>query len=461
MWNLKIINTDKPFYISIADAIERDIKCGILKPGDKMPTHRELAKTVGVNVTTITRAYQEAEKRGLVTATVGRGTYITADLGENSSLINTDTNTKKEKMIEMGLVLPLYSAEPDIRNILSDITCSSDLGEFMKYIPPQGLYRHRKIAAEWIKQFGINAAADKVIITSGVQHAINCILSSVFKPGDHIAVDCMTYPGIKSAAKRCGISLESVSMDKEGMTPQGLEAVCSHNDIKGIYTVARMQNPTNAIMSDKRYNDIAQIIKQHNLILVEDDLYGFLSPEGSRPLSAIVPEQSIYIAGTSKAFYAGLRIGFIVSPERFYNRISQAVVDTVWMAPPLNAEIVCKCISGGIAKEIINLKRMEIKKRAKLMMEELQEYSFKYAGDSMFTWLKLPEFWSSSSFEKEAGCYGINVYSSDKFTVGGIIPPNYIRVSLSGANSILELERGLEILHRLLKREIGHPSGIL
>jgi DNA-binding transcriptional MocR family regulator len=214
-------------------------------------------------------------------------------------------------------------------------------------------------------------------------------------------------------------------------------------------------------MSSQRCHDIARIIKKWNLILVEDDLYGFLSSEESCPLSSIVPEQSINISGTSKAFYAGLRIGFIASPERFCNRIAQAVVDTVWMAPPLNAEIVCRCISSGVAKEIINLKRAEIKKRAELMLEQLQGYTFEYAKDSMFVWLKLPEFWSSSSFEKEAGRYGINVFSSDKFSVGGIIPPNYVRISLTGVEDFTKLIRGFEILNKLLKYEIGYPSGIL
>lgn len=121
-----------------------------------MPIHRELDNVVGVNVTTISRAYQEAEKRGLVTATVGRGTFITSDLGHNSSLINTDTGERKT--IGMGLVLPLYSVEPDIQTVLSTLDCRESLREFMKYTPPQGLRRHRYIAAEWMKRFGSRPA---------------------------------------------------------------------------------------------------------------------------------------------------------------------------------------------------------------------------------------------------------------------------------------------------------------
>lgn len=459
MWDLKILNTDKPFYKSIADAIERDIQCGILKPGDKMPTHRQLAKTIGVDITTVTRAYQEAEKRGFVTATVGKGTFITSDLGRNPSLLDTADKAKSGN-IEMGLVLPLYSAEPDIRTVLSKIINRKSLNGLMRYTPPQGLYEHRKIAAGWIRRFGVDAGADQVIITAGSQHAIDCILSSLFQPGDHIAVDCLTYPGIKTAAKQHGIQLDAVAMDRNGMLPDDLETVCSHSDIRGIYTMSRMQNPTNSVMSGQRREEIARIIKRKNLLLVEDDIYGFLSSD-SAPLTSLIPENSVFICGISKAFYAGLRTSFLLAPERYCYRISQAVVDTVWMAPTLNSEIACECISSGMAEKIIQEKLENIKIRADLLSEAFSGFHFDYEPNSMFAWLKLPDRWGSGSFEKAANRFGVNIYASDKFAVGGFVPPDCVRVSLTGADDLSEFQRGLEILRKLLNSEIGEVSGIL
>ncbi|BAK97589.1 putative DNA-binding protein [Oscillibacter valericigenes Sjm18-20] len=356
-----------------------------------------MEKTIGVNVTTVTRAYQEAEKRGLITATVGKGTFITSDLGRNPALINMDTGSNH--LIEMGLALPLYSIEPDIEPLLNKVIADRNLRDFMKYTPPQGLYQHRQTGTEWIRQLGVDTDADHVIITAGTQHAFNCILSPVFEAGDKIAVDCITYPGFKTAARRLGIRLEAVLMDREGIIPESLEPVCSHGDIKGVYTVGRLQNPTNSIMSWQRREEIARIIQRHSLLLIEDDLYGFLSPQGTTPLSALLPDQSFYIAGTSKAFCSGLSISFLVSPARFYGRISQAVVDTVMMAPTLNAEIVCKCIFSSLAREIIEAKRNEIKRRANLMRSKLADYP---QPDNLFAWLELPEDWSSSSLEAAA-----------------------------------------------------------
>lgn len=459
MWDLRIIDTDKSLYVAIADAIERDIRSGILKAGERLPSQRALAQKVGVNVTTITRAYNEAEKRGLVASTVGSGTYVSSDLGFCSSLF--DTEKEEKKLIEMGLVLPLYEMEPDLRPMIEKALHKNELNQFMAYTSPQGLYRHRLVGCEWVKRFHVNAVPANVVITAGAQHALNCIFSSAFQPGDRIAVDCLTYPGVKTAAKRCGIQLEAVSMDDEGITPQGLSAVCNRYDIKGVYTVSAMQNPTNACMSEQRRTSIAEIIKKNGLILVEDDLYRFLSPEGSCALTSLIPEQSIYVAGISKAFYAGLRTGFIIAPEKYCNRISQAVVDTMWMAPTLNAEIACECISSGVADRMIASKRAELRLRAQRMETKLSEYYFRYAPDSMFAWLKLPDDWNSNEFEKAANDNGVNVVSSGKFSVGGIVPPNFIRISLSGAGSIAEFEEGLDRLLKILNREIGTVGGVL
>jgi DNA-binding transcriptional MocR family regulator len=458
MWELKIIDTDKPLYIAIAEAIERDIKAGVLLSGEKLPTHRELARIVGVNVTTATRAYNEAEKRGLITSIVGNGTFVTSDMGANPSLMSTER--KGKELIELGLVLPLYSVEPDITPVCKRVLSRKNINSFMQYTPPQGLNTHRRTGANWVSQYGVHAEESDIIVTSGAQHAINCVLSACFESGDRIAVDYLTYPGIKSAAKRCGIKLEGVMLDNEGMIPSELDALCKRHTIKGVYTTACLQNPTNAIMSDKRRNELADIIQKENLLLIEDDLYHFLC-DNAGALSSLIPERSIYIAGIAKAFYAGLRIGFVVSPPLYYNKICQAVVDTVWMAPAINAEIACDCINSGLAAEIIRLKRNEISKRASLMAETLKDYEYKYAPDSMFAWLKLPDEWNSIQFEKAARENGVNVIASDKFTVSNITLPNFVRISLSGAESTSEFEKGLQVLLWTLQHGRDKVIGVM
>ncbi|MCX7708795.1 MAG: PLP-dependent aminotransferase family protein [Clostridia bacterium] len=451
MWNPKIIDTDKSLYIAIAEALERDIRLGVLKPGQKMPTHRELADIIGVNVTTVTRAYKEAERKGLITGTVGRGTYITADMGTDSSIMKVEDRTSRT--IDMGLVLPLYSCEPDISGVIEKLLKEKQVHRFLRYTDPLGLPEHRETGAYWVSRFGIQASREDIVICAGAQHALTCCLNSLLEAGDRIAVDYLTYPGIKAIAKNLGIKLEPIQMDKEGMLPGSLEAACRRNPVKGVYLMPCVQNPTTSCMSMKRRKEIANIIEQNHLTLIEDDIYSFTCKEELPAITALIPQNSIYIAGVSKAFYAGLRVAYVVAPKHFRNKVAQAVVNTIWMAPTLNSAIVSECIMNHTADKIIISKMEEVSRRFGIVESKLSKYSYTGNSSSFFIWLNLPEPWTGKEFELACRENGVSVFCADKFAVGGEAAPSAVRISLSGTDTIEELEKGLAIIEQLLSKE--------
>ncbi len=186
MWNLKIIDTNKSLYIALADALERDIRTGVLQPGDRLPSHRELARSVGVTVTTVTRAYAEAERRNLITAMVGMGTFVAADAGVAASLV--DTSAQSVKAVNMGLVHPLHGSEQYLEEIVQQVLARGDMHRFVPYAFPQGHHAHRDTGARWVGRFGVRASAETVVITAGTQHALHCIFSTLFEHGDRVAV---------------------------------------------------------------------------------------------------------------------------------------------------------------------------------------------------------------------------------------------------------------------------------
>ena len=455
MWDLKELNTDMALYMALADAMERDIKKGVLKPGDQLPPQRELAKKVGVNVTTVTRAYKEAESRGLITAVVGQGTFVSKDLGANSSLINMNVGNIEASYytpIDMGFAKPLCCLDPSIKKVLQTVTNDKQLMDYMNYTPPSGLLPHRQVGALWLKRFGLCKDPSQILITAGGHHALDCILFALFKPEEHIAVDCYTYSGFKMIAKRRGVRLEPVEMDEKGMLPDSLEKLCHRLPIKGIYTMPSIQNPTCCHPSSKRIEDLAQIIAKHHLISIEDAMYGHLSEEPTYSIASLLPESSLFIAGLSKAFYPGLRVSFVYSPAPFYNKICQQIIDTMWMAPTLNAAIACECITSGLADEILALKKVELEKRAKLLATTLSNHPYTYYPGSLFAWVPLPSEWESDDFVKECQLYGTSVVPAEKFIVGNLSPLAAIRLSLSAAHSFEEFQKGLSIIATLLNR---------
>ncbi len=459
MWNPKIIDTDKSLYIAVADALERDIRSGILKPGEKMPTHRELAGIIGINVTTATRAYKEAERRGLITGTVGRGTYVSTDCGTDSSIVKIEE--KASKIIDLGPIYPLYNNEPDILMLIEKLGTSHQLNRFLRYSDPLGLPEHRETGAYWVKRFGITASADDILICAGAQHALTCCLTSICEAGDRIAVDCLTYSGFKSVAKSLNIKLEPISMDQEGMIPEDLEATCRRNSLKGLYLMPSVQNPTNASMSLQRRKKIADVAERNGLIVIEDDIYSFINQTNPPPLTTMIPQNSIFIAGVSKAFFAGLRVSFVVAPKQLRFQIAKAVLNTIWMAPTLNAAIVSECIKDGIADAIIKAKRQEAVRRFEIAQKELSGYSFTGPSTGYYIWLNLPAHWSGNELEIRARKAGVNIFGAEKFIVGSALPPPAARISLSGPDTKEQLTQGLGIIAKILQEEFVELSPIL
>ncbi len=454
MWNPKELNTDKTLYVAIVDAIEIDIEKGLLKPGDKMPTQRHIAEVIGVNLTTVTRAYNLAKKKGLLSAVTGKGTFVAYNSEETWPKIATD----RDKIIDFGLVGALKIEHQEVNKIIADLALNNNISELLDYIPSNGLYEHRLSGKKWIARHGYNVDVDDIIICSGVMHAINCCLSSLFKFEDKIAVESLTFTGFINAAQLNNIKLESVEMDEEGMKPESLEILCKKQKIKGIYLMPNLQNPTATTMSYERKKALSLIIKKYDLILIEDDVYNIFD-ETFIPISSFIPDQSIYICGTSKNLYAGLRIAYSVVPQKYHKKFLHTVTTTVWMAPPISSEIVSQLIIRGVADEIVKTKRKIINDRLKITKRILKKYDVHGAENSQFVWLKLPKTISALEFEHLALLNKVRIIASNKFVVGHGALPNAVRISFANVKSNKVLITGLERLVQILEEpDLNRPS---
>ena len=448
IWMPEEINSDVPLYRALADAIERDVSAGVLLPGRRLPTHRELADALGVNVSTVTRGYREAERRGLLSGTVGRGTFVSADAETGASLMGHVP--AHSPLLELGLVTPLHSLEPDVGACLGRLSRRKDLGRYLRYNSPSGLPEHRAAGALWARRYNLAVQPEDVVVCAGAQHGLNCALTALFRPGDRIATDSLTYPGLKSLAAMLGILLVPVPMDGEGMLPEGLDTACRRGDIRGLYLMPGFQNPTTVTMSGKRRDAVAEVALRHNLLLVEDDAYALTREESLQPVSARMPESAVTILGVSKAFAAGLRVAFAVVPRRFRGVITEAVLNTVWMAPALGGALVAEWISDGTADRVIAAKRAEAARRVALAREMLPGGTFAGADSGYYIWLSLPAPWTGKDFEARGREAGINIFCAEKFAVGGTPAPAAVRVSLTGTESMAELKRGLTVISELL-----------
>lgn len=448
MWKPKLLDQRKPKYLAIADALEADISCGRVAPGEQLPPQRELADSLSVNLSTVSRAYREAETRGLTAGTVGKGTFVSADVSVNLEMI--ERGRQEYDQIEMSLVLPFQNHEPDLGQRVSDLARNTDCSSFSNYSDPCGLPEHRQIGAQWAARFSLDVSPDQVIVTAGAQHALTSIFAALFKPGSRIAVDQLTYPGLKALANMMHIRLAPVMMDEQGMIPEQLDAVCRSNPIEGIYLMPACQNPTGISMPAGRREQIAALIKKHSLLLLEDDAYYFTADESQPALSTLLPDHSLFLAGFSKILFGGMRTAFVITAEKYREQIIRAVLNTIWMAPTLNAAILCSTIEDGTIDKVIGRKLKEAQARNKILQANLPLQSSSGPSCGFYRWCALPDSWSPVLFEERARRNGVNVFCEEKFSVGSSPAGNHIRIATASPATRQELGRGIALLKATL-----------
>lgn len=449
-WVPSLDKSGKPLYVQIAESIEKDIASGLLPYGSRLPPQRIIAGYLNITHSTVTRAYQLCEERGLIKGTIGRGTFVCSAAGVPQDLLEQN----KPRTIEMGAVLPLYEinslAESSIRNLFPLI----DFPGSLRYSPPEGYPKHRQIAANWLQGYGIRAGFDNILITSGSQNAISVLMMGVFSRGDRIAVDLYVYPEFKNLASYLGIILIPIRGDPYGMLPDELALACQRDKIKGVYLIPEHQNPTGITMPMSRRAALAAIIRQNDLLLIEDGMFHFI--KGLRaPVSSLIPERSFYIHGTTKALVPSLRIAYLCAPQPYVPTLIRVLHNLLWLTSPLNAELMSLMIANGEYDRILMQKLDRLRQRNEICQEILQDYLEDTAEPAMFRYLVLPHGWDDTEIERDCLSHGVQIFGNKRFAVGSAAGESALRIALSSPESPEQLRHGLEIIRNVL---IEHGS---
>lgn len=445
-----------PMYRSIASLLEYDILNGFLAPNTKLPPQRELADYLDINLSTVTRAFKICEVKGLIYAVTGRGTFVTPNIKNAIFMADSDEN---KNYIEMGIIKPLDSTNSFVAQAIKNIAAKDYLESLLDYRHPLGMPYHRMAAKKWMKHFNMDVSIENIAITSGGQNSFSLVLMALFHPGDKIAVDVYTYPNFIELAKILKIQLIPIEGDESGMNAERLETCCRTNSLQGIYLSPSCNNPTAVIMNMNRRKEIAEVINKHGLILIEDDVYSFLAPNGYFPISHFVPERFVYILSISKSLSSGIRVAFIAYANQFVEKITYGIFNLNVKTSALNAEIITELINTGDAEQIITKKREISQQRNRIYQKHFQINHPSENPISFFRWIPLHKEWQLNQFEHIALSQGIHIYHSHRFLVKKDESSQFIRISLTSPKDSDELEKGLCILKRFLpesKEEVQH-----
>jgi DNA-binding transcriptional MocR family regulator len=451
-WVADIAIGSGPRYLAIANAIGAAMDRGALAPGDRLPPHRSLAAALGVDLTTVTRAYAEARKRGLLDAAVGSGTFIRRVDGEETAQIAVD----------MSMNIPPAPADISLRDLMRDgiskLLRGADVATLMAYRTGAGSREERAAGAAWLAPVCGKLPASRVLLGSGAQSSMLAIASSFLRSGDIVATEAMTYPGFRALAAHLNLRLAAVPTDDEGLIPAALDEVLQRDSPKALYCTPTIQNPTTTTMSIGRREAIIAIARRHDVPIIEDAAYA-LYPHDSLPaLSALAPELVYHVATTAKSLSPGLRLAYIVVPPDTQAAVISCLRATAMMASPLLVSLVTGWIRDGAANAILTGIRTEAIARQALAATLLPRELTAAHPEGLHIWLRLPSTWQRQDFVTYVRTQGLALVPSDAFVAEqGRVIPNAVRIALGVSPDHGRLAGALKSLAQALKTQ--PPSG--
>lgn len=451
-WMPRLKKGDTPVYQQIATAIADDIAIGRLMPEQRLPAQRKLAEALKIDFTTVARAYVEAQRRGLVNSTVGRGTFV---CGQRRNAIPRAVEGRPS--VDLSMNMPPEPDAPELLQLMQAAYAAvgGGLRDLLRYQDFCGSADDRAAGVLWLRRRGLVAPVERMLVSAGAQCALLAVLTTLAPPGSVICCEQLTYPGLRALAGQLGLKLVGLPMDHEGIDAVAFAAACAQYAPKALYCNPTLLNPTTAVMSAERRLALVEVARHYNVPIIEDDAYGFLPRSGPPPLASMGPDVTFYITGLAKCLGAGLRVAYLLAPDvHSAARLTAAVRATTMMVSPITAALATRMIRDGTADLALGAIRKECAVRQKIAARALPPGSYDSAPDAFHLWLRLPPPWGRQQFAARMREAGVAVVTSDAFAV---LPqgdaPEAVRVCIGGVADRYQIQHAVELLGEALR----HP----
>jgi DNA-binding transcriptional MocR family regulator len=441
----------QPLYTQLAQDIQRRIRSGALPPGARLPTVRELARQLGVTRLTVHTAYSELQAGGWVEATVGRGTFVAATSEPAAMLADPGRDLSPPSilndMLRMARLpgmrsLAMADAAPDLYparefgRALEEALAAGPA--VLGYAPSQGDPVLRTTLAELLRDRGISAGPDEIVITSGVTQGMSLIAHTLARPGDAVIVEQPTYLGLLNVLSAQGIRAVGVPVDEEGLVVEALEPLILEHRPRFIYTIPVFQNPSGVCLSAARRAALLELIERHRIPLVEDDIYSQLAYEGAAPQAIKAGDHGglvLNISSFSKSALPGARVGYVVAAPHLAARLTAAKQADDLCSPTLIQRAMALFIQHGWLANHLRRAIPQYRERRDALMAAMARHfpsGLRWTSPSggFCSWVALPPGVSTADLYLAAVERGVAFAPGDVFFAGA--PPQpYMRLSFS------------------------------
>lgn len=418
----------KARYKAVVDRYAQAIRSGQLPAGSRLPTHRTLAAGERLSLATATRVYRELEEMGLVSGETGRGTFV-RDLSLPPGQ-GVDQQVVAADVVDLNFNYPSLPDQGDaLREALRQLAMAGDIDSHLRYQPHAGRLAERDIIARHLTCQHFAPDAENVLIVNGAQHGLAVTVMGLLRPGDVVAVDALTYSGFKVLAALYHLELAAIPCRPEGPDLQALHTLCQQRRVRAVYTMPTLHNPLGWVLNTGQRQALADLARQHDLLIIEDAAYARLVSHPPPPVVSYAPERTVYVTGFSKNIATGLRVGVVISPPRYRPEIERAIRATTWNTPTLISSLICAWIEDGTVARFETQKRQDARQRQQVAREVLCGLPVVSHPDSYFVWLPLGEESRADRLANALMERRISVSTAEPFCVSATIP-QALRIAL-------------------------------
>ena len=472
-----------PLYEQLAQDIRRRIRTGALPPGARLPPVRELARQLGVTRLTVHNAYSELQAGGWVEATVGRGTFVAAQIDPAAVMPDRGRELSARsvlndmlRMAQLPGLRSLAMADPapefyplrEFRRALDEALASGE-SAVLGYITSQGEPLLRTTLAEMLRERGVRVGPDEIVITSGVTQGIALIAQALARPGDTVIVEQPTYLGVLNGLSMRGLHVIGAPIDEDGLVVEALESLIVAHRPRFIYTIPVFQNPSGACLSPARRAALLALAERHRVTLVEDDIYARLAYDGPAPPALKADDPCglvLHLGSFSKALLPGVRIGYIAAAPQFIECLVGAKQADDLCSPPLLQRALALFIQQGQLTTHLRRVLPRYRERRDALLAALSrrmpsELSWTNPRGGFSVWVTLPHGASTTDLYLAAIERGAAFAPGVVFFAG---PPPRPHIRLSFATQPPEvIDEAIQILgdvlsQHLARRRIATPA---
>ncbi len=411
-------HSDGPLYRSLAEALKQAVDRGEIPLGTVLPPERTLARSLSVSRATVVAAYDRLKTEGWLQSRQGSGTWVRRpDVGPRSGgeidavatgrlFLSKDGHDQRtgpgepapsdDELVDLSVAaLP---GSDTVNRLLSSVDPQdlARLTEHHGYVP-HGLRRLREVIAQRFTQSALPTELDQVLVTTGAHQAISLVARQVLSPGDTVLVESPTFPGALDIFRRFSARMVPVPVDAQGMRVDVLPDLIERTRPALVYLSPHFHNPTGSVLAAERCEAIARLSDETGLVVIEDyaqadvRLDDVMLPPA---IATLAPDAPIHTIGsTAKLFWAGLRIGWLRSPEDWSARMlaTKTVAD---LGSPLVSQLLAVRLIENL--ELVQReRRQELAPRRDLVCrfldEQLPDWTYQRPSGGLSVWATIPE----------------------------------------------------------------------